>query len=188
MNWSTIIIAFALAMDAFAVAVSNGILVKRIKREHLLRFGLYFGLFQGGMTGLGYLLGRSFSDYIQSMDHWIAFALLGVIGLKMFRDTFDTPSEPKYPDAMVSHKTMIILATATSIDALAVGVSYSVLGGGILLPVLTIGVVSLVLSSFGVYLGYRIGRLFEMTAQRIGGALLMLMGLKILVEHISQGV
>ncbi len=186
---TTLVIAVGLAMDAFAVSVSGGISIKRLRPGHMLRYGVYFGVFQFIMPLLGYLFGSAFSAYIKAFDHWVAFVLLGFIGGKMLWETFkkDDACEVGPEDGHLPMSRMLLLAVATSIDALAVGISVAMLGSGILMPAAVIGAVALVLSSAGVFIGNRLGCVFQKGAERLGGVMLIGIGLKILIEHLMAG-
>lgn len=177
-----LILAVGLSMDAFAVSICKGLSVKKLKPKHCLIAGLYFGGFQAGMPLLGYLLGTQFESLITSIDHWIAFVLLGIIGANMIKESFGKPDEL---DDSFSVRAMIPLAIATSIDALAVGVTFACLKVEIFSAITLIGITTLLLSSFGVKIGNVCGTKFKSKAEFIGGAVLILMGLKILLEHLG---
>ena len=177
------IIAVGLSMDAFAVAICKGLSVKQVKVKHALIVGLYFGGFQGGMPLLGYLLGVRFQSAITSIDHWIAFVLLGLIGFNMIREALS--HEEEEVSSAFDVKTMIPLAVATSIDALAVGVTFAFLQVDIVPAVSFIGVITFVLSMIGVKIGNIFGSRFEKKAQAAGGIILILLGIKILLEHLG---
>lgn len=178
-----ILIALGLAMDAFAVSISCGLSDAKNTSRNALNAGIAFGLFQGGMTAAGWLAGCSFRAWIENIDHWVAFGLLGIIGAKMIWEAFDDENECI---ALTSLKVLITLAIATSIDALAVGISFSALQMEILLPALMIGVITFLLSYFGVYLGKMIGcnTKLKKYIDIFGGVILVGIGLKILLEHI----
>jgi manganese efflux pump family protein len=186
----TILIALALAMDAFAVSIGSGVCVPFIRPFHALRASLAFGLFQFAMPVAGWLLGGAFKSLIQGFDHWIAFALLAFIGGKMAVESF----EVKDPSACTDEErargdirnpwTLLVLALATSVDALAVGLSYSVLGTPILMPAGIIGIVTFGLCAVGIEFGKRIGARFERWAELGGGIVLVGIGVKILLEHL----
>ena len=176
-----LLIAVGLSMDAFAVAVSKGLSVKRVEPKQALITGLWFGGFQALMPLVGYLLGVSFADIVQNIDHWIAFLLLGAIGVSMIRESLKGECERATNDFGV--KTMLPLAVATSIDAMAVGVSFAFLGNDISLSVVIIGITTLLLSILGLYIGRHFGCRYKSKAELLGGVILVLMGVKILVEH-----
>lgn len=178
--WELFVIAVGLSMDAFSVAVCKGLSVCQIKKKRVVTVGLYFGIFQGGMPLIGYLLGTGFRDTIQSIDHWIAFILLSLIGINMIRES---GGEAENLDACFGFKTMLPLAVATSIDALAVGVTFAFLKVEIVPAVCFIGVVTFVLSCIGVIIGNRFGCKYKSKAELAGGIVLILMGIKILAEH-----
>ncbi len=176
--------AVGLSMDAFAVAVCKGLSVRKIKIKHFLITGLWFGVFQGLMPLIGYFLGRTFEAYIQSFDHWVAFILLALIGGNMLKEGF-SKEEEEVNDSF-AFKTMIVLALATSIDALAVGVTFAVLPDvNIVAAVLFIGCITFVLSAIGVKIGNIFGAKYKNKAVIAGGTILVLMGFKILLEHLG---
>jgi len=174
--------AVGLSMDAFAVAICKGLSVQKVKAKHCLIAGLYFGGFQAGMPLIGYFLGKSFSDYIVSFDHWIAFVLLGIIGFNMIRESREGAEEL---GASFGPKAMLPMAVATSIDALAVGVSYAFLKVDIVPAVSFIGVITFALSAVGVIIGNYFGAKFKSKAEAFGGIVLILLGVKILLEHLG---
>ena len=176
------LIAVGLSMDAFAVSICKGLSVKKLSVKHALLAGLYFGGFQFLMPVIGWLLGYRFEALITSIDHWIAFLLLGIIGLNMIRESFD--SEEELNDDF-GPKTMLLLAVATSIDALAVGITFAFLAVHILPAAGLIGVTTFLISAVGIYVGYRFGARFQNGAERAGGVILILIGLKILLEHLG---
>ena len=177
------IIAVGLSMDAFAVSVCKGLSVPKMKLSHALTCGVYFGGFQGLMPLIGYLLGNQFEAAIVSIDHWIAFVLLGLIGFNMIKESRET--EEECLDCSFGVKAMIPLAVATSIDALAVGVTFAFLHVNIFWAVFFIGVVTFTLSSIGVKVGNVFGTKFKSKAEFAGGLILILMGTKILLEHLG---
>lgn len=179
-------IAVSLAMDAFAVSVSNGLMLPKIKVKHAVTFGAFFGVFQFVMPVIGYFLASSFSKYITAFDHWIAFVLLAFIGGNMIKESFsDDDDEKTTKDNIMSFKNLTILAIATSIDALAVGVTFAFVdSGNIWFSSTVIGVVAFVISYAGVMLGKKISGVFQSYAERVGGCVLVIIGLKILIEHL----
>lgn len=178
------LIAVGLSMDAFAVAICKGLSVRKLKLSHMLITGAYFGVFQAAMPLIGYYLGQTFESYITSFDHWIAFVLLSLIGANMIRESF-SKEEDEY-NASFSFKTMLPLAVATSIDALAVGVTFGLMQGvNIFSAVGLIGVTTLVLSFVGVKIGNVFGSKYKSKAELAGGIILILMGIKILLEHLG---
>ena len=171
-------------MDAFAVAICKGLSVRKLKFSHMLITGAYFGVFQAVMPLIGYYLGQTFESYITSFDHWIAFVLLSLIGANMIRESFSKEEEEQ--NASFSFKTMLPLAVATSIDALAVGVTFGLMQGvNIFSAVGLIGVTTLVLSFVGVKIGNVFGSKYKSKAELVGGIILILMGIKILLEHLG---
>ena len=181
--WELFVIAVGLSMDAFAVSVCKGLSVSRVRPAHALTCGGYFGLFQGMMPLLGWLLGVRFQSIIVSIDHWIAFALLGLIGLNMIRESRE--DEEECLDCSFGFRAMLPLAIATSIDALAVGVTFAFLQVDIIPAVCFIGIVTFTLSTLGTWVGGMFGARFKSKAEFVGGAILMLMGTRILMEHLG---
>ena len=179
------ILAVGLSMDAFAVSVCKGLAMKKASRRAQLCCGAWFGGFQALMPLIGYFLGTLFLDAISAIDHWIAFGLLVLIGVNMLWEAMGSEEE-EAADADLSVKTMFILAVATSIDALAVGISLAMAGvGSIWLAVLLIGVTTFVLSAIGVRVGNVFGSRYEKKAETVGGVILILLGVKILLEHLG---
>lgn len=198
------IIAVGLSMDAFAVSVCTGLTLRERLLSKALVVGLYFGLFQAAMPLIGYLAGTLFADMITTFDHWIAFLLLALIGGKMIRESFDKPEcdsegcqdsqgeevvvmeggEAALAEASLGPGRMLPLAIATSIDALAVGITFAFLGVDIIPAVSFIGITTLILSMVGVKVGNLFGVRFKSKAEIAGGVILILMGLKILLEHL----
>ena len=177
------LIGVGLAMDAFAVAICKGLAMDRIKIKNALIIGAYFGLFQGAMPIIGYLLGVQFQDKITAIDHWVAFVLLALIGANMIRESLS--KEEVKPDASVDWKTMSVLAIATSIDALAIGVTFAFLQVNIITAATIIAVVTFIISLLGVKIGNIFGVKYKAKAEFVGGAILIILGLKILLEHIG---
>ena len=178
--------AVALSMDAFAVSVSKGLSVKRVRLKHGLITGAYFGGFQALMPLAGFLLGSLLAEAITAVDHWIAFLLLAVIGVNMLREAFSREEEEEGSVADLSVRTMFTMAVATSIDALAVGISLAMAGGvNILGAVILIGVTTFALSAVGVKVGSVFGSRFEKKAEAMGGVILIALGVKILLEHLG---
>ena len=176
------IIAVGLSMDAFAVSVCKGLSVPRAKKSHLIITGLYFGGFQALMPLIGYLLGINFRHMITSVDHWIAFILLALIGINMIREAREESEEL---DASFSVKAMLPLAIATSIDALAVGITFAFLHVQIVPAITFIGVTTFILSVIGVKIGNLFGAKYKSYAEIAGGIVLILLGTKILLEHLE---
>ena len=180
--WELFLIAVGLSMDAFAVAICKGLALPKAQLKSAVTVGLYFGVFQAAMPLIGYLIGAQFSDKILAIDHWIAFILLSIIGGKMIKDGIQScPADEG--DASVNFKTMLPLAIATSIDALAVGVSFAFLNVNIVPAVSFIGVTTFALSAVGVVIGKMVGAKFQSKAEIFGGLVLVAIGLKILLEH-----
>ncbi len=176
------LIAVGLSMDAFAVSVCKGLSMQTLNRRHAVIIGLYFGGFQALMPLAGYLLGVRFQNAITAYDHWIAFILLAVIGGNMIKEALN-PEEENCDDS-VAFRDMLVLAVATSIDALAVGVTFAFLGVHILPAVSFIGSVTFVLSVVGVKVGHVFGVRYKSKAEIAGGVILIGIGVKILVEHL----
>ena len=190
------ILAVGLSMDAFAVAICKGLSLRKVSLKECTKVGLYFGGFQAGMPLIGYILGVQFKDYITSIDHWIAFILLSFIGINMIREAMDKDEDESIvnlAEAAVGEeevnelgfKNMVMLAIATSIDALAVGVTFAFLQVDIVPAVLFIGIVTFALSAIGVKIGNVFGTKYKSKAEAAGGIILILIGLKILFEHLG---
>lgn len=182
------ILAVGLSMDAFAVSVCKGLSVGKMKAKYALIAGAYFGGFQALMPLIGWALGTQLADFITPIDHWIAFILLALIGGKMLLDAFregdeEDAGEPK--DARLDFKELLMLAIATSIDALAVGITFAFLGVNIVVAIAVIGVTTFVLSVVGVAVGHAFGARYEKGATIVGGIVLILIGCKILLEHLG---
>ncbi|MCD6233525.1 MAG: hypothetical protein DRP86_01270 [Candidatus Neomarinimicrobiota bacterium] len=183
--FSLFVIAVGLAMDALAVSVSGGL---NLEKHHLgksLKMATFFGFFQAGMPVIGYFAAFGFKSYIEHVDHWIAFGLLVFIGLKMIREAFHEIPEGEKTDHFET-RTLLILAVATSIDALAVGISFALLDIHLLTAVLMIGITTFILSFLGVFIGYRVGCHFSRWADVVGGVILIGIGLHILIEHMVK--
>lgn len=177
-----IFIGVGLAMDAFAVSVCKGLSTKKLELKHSLICGGYFGFFQGFMPFVGYILGVQFKDKIESIDHWIAFILLLLIGINMIKESLDN-DEDCDPD--FSLKAMIPLAIATSIDALAIGVTFAFLNVNIIYAIVIIGMTTFIISMLGVKIGHIFGSKYKSKAEIVGGMILIIMGTKILLEHLG---
>jgi len=181
---SILFIAFSLAMDAFSVSISSGITIRDIRSYQILKMGLSFGIFQTFMPVLGWLAGASLKTYISTVDHWIAFGLLAFVGLRMIYESVKDEHQIVNP---FDNKTLFLLSISTSIDALAVGVSFSFLNISILFPVLIIGIVTFILSSLGILMGNGLRHFFEKIKVEIfGGIILIGIGIKILLEHLIK--
>lgn len=182
------LLGIGLAMDAFAVSVCKGLGMRRLNKKQALIIGLYFGGFQALMPLVGWLLGSQFQKYITRIDHWIAFILLGFIGGKMMIEAIREWNEEETVDvidAPLDHKNMLVLAVATSIDALAVGITFAFLGTPIIEAITIIGITTMVISIIGVVVGNFFGSRYKSKAEFIGGLILVLLGLKILLEHLG---
>lgn len=175
--------AVGLSMDAFAVSVCKGLAMKKLSWNKAAVIGLWFGGFQALMPALGYILGKRFERYVTAIDHWIAFVLLALIGANMIKEALS--AEEDKTDDSIDIKTMFLLAVATSIDALAVGITYAFLQVRIVPAVSFIGIITLVLSVIGVKIGNVFGLKYKTRAEILGGLILILMGLKILLEHLG---
>ena len=176
-----LIIAVGVSMDAFAVSICKGLSVRTLQPKHAALTALWFGGFQALMPLIGYYMGVSFADFVSSVDHWIAFILLGIIGGNMIKESFAKDECEHSPD--FSAKAMFPMAVATSIDALAIGVSLAFLRADIWSSVLIIGLITGAFSAAGVCLGKFVGCRFKSGAEFVGGFILVAMGLKILLEH-----
>ncbi len=183
--WELFLIAVGLSMDAFAVSVCKGLAMKKCSWRKGALAGLYFGGFQALMPLVGYVLGVQFKDVITSVDHWIAFILLGIIGCNMIREGMGSCEECVDGDDSMDVRTMLGLSVATSIDALAVGVTFAFLQVDILPAVCFIGVITFTLSAAGVKIGNIFGTKYKSKAELAGGIILVLMGIKILLEHLG---
>ncbi len=180
--WSIILISLGLAMDAFAVSITNGITIQCLKLRHAVKIAVFFGGFQALMPLLGWLAGIGLKQYVESFDHWIAFALLSFIGTKMIYEAIWIKEVEKKCDPL-NLVVLLGLAIATSIDALAVGISFAFLHISIISPALIIGVITFVLSLAGVFIGNRIGDRLGSKMEVLGGIILIGMGIKILLSH-----
>ena len=174
--------SLGLGMDAFAVSVCKGLSMGKFSLKKGFVVGIYFGVFQGLMPLIGYLLGVNFKEIIISVDHWIAFCLLGLIGFNMLKEGFSFEKEELSGD--LSFKEMFPYALATSIDALAVGITFAFLRVNIIISILVIGIITFILSCIGVKIGNKVGDKFQKQSQIMGGVILIFMGLKILLEHL----
>ncbi len=179
-----LLIGIGLSMDAFSVSICKGLTTKEFSWKMALTCGLWFGFFQALMPLIGYFLGSQFEQYITAVDHWIAFGLLFLIGANMIREALSKKDKVS-ADSTLDFKTMLLLAIATSIDALAVGVSFACIQVKIWSAVLIIGLTTFVFSIVGVKIGNVFGSKFEKGAEVIGGIILILIGLKILLEHLG---
>lgn len=178
-----LLISIGLAMDAFAVSVCKGLAMKKMSWKKAIIIGLYFGAFQAIMPTIGFSLGTTFERFITNVDHWIAFILLVGIGINMVKEAFNKESENRNDNVDV--KTMLVLSIATSIDALAIGITFACLKIHIVMPVITIGLITFIISVIGVKIGNRFGDKYEKKAEIMGGVILILLGIKILLEHLG---
>lgn len=178
-----VLLSIGLGMDAFAVSVCKGISMRKMSWKKACIIGLYFGGFQAIMPILGYFFGNSFESFITNIDHWIAFILLLIIGAKMIQEAFQKNRDEYNED--ISVKTMLILSIATSIDALAVGITFAFLKVDLILAVILIGIITFILSVLGTKIGNRFGDKYKSKAELAGGIILILIGLKILLEHLG---
>ena len=193
MNFIALIFtAFVLSMDAFAVSITKGMTIKNLKKSTALKMALAFGVFQGAMPLLGWALGISFESYIKSIDHWIAFILLGFIGFNMIKGFFDDRKEENASELEfsattdvddLSNKEIIMLAVATSIDALAVGISFAFLNVSIIPAASIICIITFLVCVVGVFVGNKVGDIFNGYAELVGGIILILIGFNIFNEH-----
>lgn len=180
-----LIIAVAVSMDAFAVSVCKGLSCREKPRTTAILCGIWFGLFQMIMPLIGYLIGSVFATYIKDFDHWIAFILLGFIGGKMIKDAFsrDEIDEDECPNDLSLSK-MLVLAIATSIDALAIGVTFAMVKTNMFIAIPSIGICTFSLSFLGAFIGSRFGEKHRKKATFVGGLIICLMAIKILIEHL----
>jgi putative Mn2+ efflux pump MntP len=178
------LLGISLAMDAFAVSICKGLSMKKINWKKAIIIALYFGIFQALMPVIGYCLGSAFQDFVTNIDHWIAFILLALIGGNMIREAL-SEDESKNCNDNVDFKTMIVLAIATSIDALAVGITFAFLNVNMPFAVSIIGIITFIISLIGVKIGNKFGSKYENKAEIVGGIVLILIGLKILLEHLG---
>ena len=181
--WEILLLAIGVSMDAFAVSIGKGLTVKKVTVREPLCVALWFGGFQALMPLIGYFLGSSFADLVTKVDHWIAFGLLALIGGNMVREALQG-GEEKPADSSFAFKNMLLLAIATSIDALAVGVSLAFLQVNIWLAVAIIGLTTACFSAVGLLIGKKVGSRFHSGAELLGGIILIAIGLKILIEHL----
>ena len=188
MDWLNLLaLAVALAMDAFAVAVVAGLTVEPLTKRHVFRLSFHFGLFQGLMPAIGWVAGFAVHKYIAAFDHWVAFCLLAFVGGKMLREALFGDEEAPDPSRdPTSGWSLVILSVATSIDALAVGLSLGVMGSTILVPVLVIGIVAAAFTVAGMFLGRQIGLRWGKRVEVLGGIILIIIGCKILIEHLAS--
>lgn len=178
-----LLISIGLAMDAFAVSICKGLSMKNMNWKKAIIVAIYFGVFQALMPVIGYFLGTAFERLVTQIDHWIAFVLLLLIGLSMLKEAFS--KNPEQHNENIDFKTMILLAVATSIDALAVGITFAFLKVNMLLATIIIGIVTFLICIIGVKIGNKFGHKYERKAETVGGLILIFMGIKILLEHLA---
>lgn len=184
--WALFLTAVGLSMDAFAVAVCKGLSVQKVEKKYYGWIGLWFGGFQALMPLIGYFVGLTFESYITPIDHWVAFVLLGLIGANMLKEGFSRECDCEKPNDSFSVKTMLVMAIATSIDALAVGITFALLPDvNIGIAVGSIGITTFALSALGLKIGNVFGMKYKSRAEIAGGVILILMGTKILLEHLG---
>lgn len=179
-----LLIAVGLSMDAFAVSITEGLCIKNRLGLRPVITGLCFGFFQAIMPLIGYALGYSFAHMIENFDHWVAFILLSIIGGKMIYESFKTEPENETCDIEINYRKLLTLGIATSIDALAVGLSFAFLKVQLVPALITIGITTFIISIIGVIIGFKLGNKFQRIAEAGGGFILVLIGIKILVEHL----
>ena len=180
---TVIAVAFGLATDAFAVSVASGFTINKLEVRHAFRIAVFFGAFQAIMPLIGWLAGLSLRDWIVNVDHWVAFGLLACIGAKMIYESFKLKTDKKQINPL-DLSVLLMLSVATSIDALAVGVTFAFLAVAIAWPIIIIGLVTFATSFLGVFIGDRFGHLFESKIELLGGLVLIAIGFKILLEHL----
>ena len=183
--WEIFLIGVGLSMDAFAVSVCKGLNMPKLNLKHGFIIALFFGGFQALMPFLGWALGKRFEKYITAFDHWIAFILLAFIGIKMIIESFKGDENEAESDSVFSIKELFVLAVATSIDALAAGITFAFLSVNIVEAISLIGLTTFTFSLVGIIIGHKFGSWFESKAELLGGAILVLIGLKILLEHLG---
>lgn len=179
-----VLIAIGLAMDSLAVSITSGLAMRDLKISKALKIAIFFGLFQALMPVVGWLAGLSLTDLISGIDHWIAFALLSLIGCKMIYESIRLESREKVIDPMNVYL-LLMLSIATSIDALAIGMTFAFLEVSIVTPIIIIGIVTFLLSFLGVFVGNKFGHLFEKKIGIAGGLILIGIGIRILIEHLA---
>jgi len=178
-----ILLAVGLAMDAFAVSISSGVVLKNIKLGDAVKISFFFGMFQALMPVIGWLAGLSLQNYISEVDHWVAFGLLSIIGLRMIYGSLKG-NDGKNGINPLEIPVLFMLSIATSIDALVVGISFAFLHVSIITPAVIIGIITFFLSFIGVFIGNKLGKLFTKKIEIIGGIILISIGIKILAEHL----
>lgn len=184
-TWTLILIALGVSADAFAVALGKGLQMRRLRSQDALALALTFGVFQGLMPLFGWFLGTGLRDYIMEIDHWIAFGLLALIGGRMIWEAFHPDKDETEIGDGIPLRQLLVLGVATSIDALAVGISFAFLEVAITGAVFAIGTITFVITLAGVYLGHRAGVRFRTPAEVAGGVILILIGTRILFDHLG---
>jgi manganese efflux pump family protein len=185
MGWLNLLaVAVALAMDAFAVAIVTGLGLRPLTHRHVFRLAFHFGLFQALMPVIGWGFGRAVHDYVASYDHWVAFGLLSFVGVKMLREAFGHGDDEPRPSDPTSGWSLVVLSVATSIDALAVGLSLAMLRSPIVVPAMVIGLVAAALTATGMVIGRRVGAFWGKRVEVAGGLILVGIGVKIVLEHV----
>ncbi len=183
-HYELLLLAVALGMDAFTAAISEGIRMRTLQPSHAFKVALLFGLFQAIMPAFGYLLGISVDEYIENVDHWVALGLLSFIGIRMMRESTRITDDCAPPPGISNTRTLLVLALATSVDALAAGVSLAIQHAAIFTCAVTIGGITAAMCFIGVMIGHRVGCMFQRRAEFLGGIMLILIGVKILLEHL----
>lgn len=180
---TTLIIALGLAMDCFTVSITSGIIIRNLKVRHAVKIALFFGLFQAFMPCIGWLAGVGMKNLITGFDHWIAFGLLVLVGGKMIYESFKIEGAKKESNPLNIY-VLLMLSIATSIDALAIGVTLAFLNTLIIMPVVIIGAVTFIVSFLGIYAGNKFGHIFGSKIEAVGGLVLIAIGVKILIDHL----
>ncbi|GAA5153298.1 manganese efflux pump MntP family protein [Nocardioides marinquilinus] len=184
-TWTLLLIALAVSADAFAVALGKGLAMRRLRMGDAVALALTFGLFQALMPVLGWWLGSRLRDVVTEVDHWLAFGLLSVIGVRMIWEAYHAEADPEPGDERIPLRELLLLGVATSIDALAVGIGFAFLDVSIALAALLIGAITFSLSLGAVVIGHKVGNKLRGPAEIIGGVVLILVGLRILLDHLG---
>lgn len=178
-----LLIGIGLAMDAFTVSICKGLSIKKISFKKSIIIGLYFSIFQGLMPLIGYLIGKKFFNIVLLIDHWIALIILSMIGINMIIESFS--KKEKEVNDKIDFKTMIPLSIATSIDALTVGITFAFLKVNIIVSIIIISIITLIITTIGVIIGHKFGTNYQKQSQFLGGLILIMIGVKTLIEHLS---